>query len=167
MGQSLYNSHSNSLFIMSRRGKSTKRCNDHDLVHPTVYRPTSFSSLPSQYSHIGSYPTFKPLKLDPIVNPGPILPSGFDSEDPEAVFRLLFDDRILDRIVRCTNLNAAASTQHETAWKPVTKEEILSYLGALIFFGLENTPEQRNYWNIGQNNSIYPLIQNAMGRNRW
>jgi Transposase IS4 len=106
---------------MSRRGKSTKGCNDHDLVHPTVYRPTSRTSLPPQYDNITPNPAFTPMKMDPIVNPGPILPDGFDSEDPEALFRLLFDDRILDRIVRCTNLNAA-SIQHKRAWKPVSKK---------------------------------------------
>jgi hypothetical protein len=141
--------------IMSRRGRSTKRCNDSDLVQPTVYRPSSLTSLPSQYSHIGPHPAFKPLVMDPVINPGPILPSGLNSEDPEAVFRLLFDDRILNRIVRCTN-RYAASKQHKKSWKPVSNEDILSYLGIVIFFGLEDTPEQRNYWNTSLNGSIYP-----------
>ena len=81
---------------MSRRGKSTKGCNDHDLVHPTVYRPTQLTSLPPQYNNIKSNPAFTPMKMDPIVNAGPILPDGFNSTDPEALFRLLFDDRILE-----------------------------------------------------------------------
>jgi hypothetical protein len=93
---------------MSRRGKSTNGCNDHDLVYPTVYRSTTLTSLPSQYNNITSNPPFKAMKMDPIVNPGPILPDGFNSEDLEALFRLLFNDRILDWIIRCINLNAAS-----------------------------------------------------------
>jgi Transposase IS4 len=86
------------------------------------------------------------MKMDPIANPGLTLPDSFNSEDAEALFRLLFDDRILDRIVRCTNLNAA-SKHHKGAWKPVLREDILSYLGILIFFSLEKVTEQRDYWN--------------------
>ena len=151
---------------MSRRGKSTKRCNDHDLVHPTAYRPTSLSSLPPQYNGIGPHPAFKPLVMDPITNPGPILPPEFSSEDPETVFRLLFNDRILDRIVRCTNQYATLK-EHRIPWKPVSKEDILSYLGCLIFFGLEKTPKQSNYWSTRLNGSIHPPIQNSISRDRW
>ena len=151
---------------MSRRGKSTKGCNDHDLVHPTVYHPTSLTSLPSQYNNIVPNPEFKPMKMDPIISPGPILPNGYDSKDPEALFRLLFDDRILDRIVRCTNLNAA-SKQHERAWRPVSREDILSYLGILIFFGLDQAVEQKDYWNTSQDGSIHAPVRNSMSRNRW
>ena len=125
---------------MSRRGKSTKRCNDDNLVLPTMYRPTSLTSLPSQYDNITSNPAFTPMKMDPIINSGPILPDGFNSEDPETLFRLLFDDRILDRIVRCTNLNAA-SKHHRIPWKPVSHEDILSYIGSLVFFGLDQAIE--------------------------
>src|SRR5258708_30133342 len=125
-GRSLVNSYSNCPLNMSRRGKSTKRCNDHDLVHPTVYRPTSLPSLPPEYDDVRPYPAFKPLVMKPIPNSGPILPTGFNSEDPEAVFRLLFDDRIINRIVRCTN-QYAASKQHRIPWKLVTNNEILSY----------------------------------------
>ena len=101
--------------------------------------------------------------MDPITNPGPILPPEFSSKDPETVFRLLFDDRILDRIVRCTN-QYATSKEHRIPWKLVSKEEILSYLGCLIFFGLEKTPVQSNYWSTSLKGSIHPLIQNVKPR---
>jgi hypothetical protein len=104
--------------------------------------------------------------MDPIINSGPILPDGFNSEDPEALFRLLFDDRVLERIVRCTNLNAA-SKHHRIPWKPVSHKDILSYIGSLVFFGLEQATEQKDYWSTGRDSTVYTLIQNSMGRDRW
>jgi hypothetical protein len=80
------------------------------------------------------------MKMDPIINSSPILPNGFNSTDPETLFRLFFDNRILERIVRYTNLNTALK-HHRIPWKPVSNNDILSYIGILVFFSLEKAIE--------------------------
>jgi hypothetical protein len=47
---------------------------------PSIYKNISANT---QFSH------FKPLELEYIENPGPIIPENVDSSDPETVFRLL------------------------------------------------------------------------------
>jgi hypothetical protein len=70
---------------------------DEDLVKPTQYHhAANLTELPSIYKDISSKPDFEPLKLEPIDNPGPKLPENVDSSDPELVFRLLWDDSIID-----------------------------------------------------------------------
>jgi hypothetical protein len=44
---------------------------DKDLIKPTQYRHTNLTELPPIYKELKANPDFKPLKLEPIVNPGP------------------------------------------------------------------------------------------------
>jgi hypothetical protein len=76
-------------------------------------------------------PSFKPIELDPIKNPGPNLPIGIDLDDPVAFFRLFFTDEIIQLLVDCTNCQAEKSRQTERSrpWKPITQADMETYLG--------------------------------------
>jgi hypothetical protein len=77
---------------------------DEDLVKPTQYHhAANLTELPSIYKDISSKPDFEPLKLEPIDNPGPKLLENVDSSNLESVFRLLWDDSIIDYLVYYTN----------------------------------------------------------------
>jgi hypothetical protein len=155
---------------MSRGGIPTEDCTDHDFVLPTVYRYSKLKVLPAQYDTLHRNPMFTPLKMDPIIDSGPNLPIGTDSSDPETLFRLFFDDSVLDRLVNCTNTNAAvkiATTPLKTPWKPVNREDILSYLGVLIWSGLYLSPRRESYWNTRPESPVHEAIGASISRNRW
>jgi hypothetical protein len=54
-------------------------------------------------------PLFEPLQIDDYYDPGEAaVPSGTDRHDPMALFRLFFDDKMLDQIAMWTNTYAEA-----------------------------------------------------------
>lgn len=61
-------------------------------------------------------------------------------------FRLLFDDEIIDNLVRCTNTEAS---EKDAEWKNVTRTEMLAYIGLLIAAGANDfsRPNYRLYFN--------------------
>src|SRR3982751_4335010 len=86
-----------------------------------------------------------------------ILPNSAQILDEEALFRLLFNDEVLDIIVRCTNSNAARKREEfinsseggtQRPWKSVNRLEILSYIGIILYMGIHIEPHQDMYWNI-------------------
>jgi len=104
--------------------------------------------MPEKYTLVSKDPEFKPLPLLEIHNPGPNIPEYVDKTNPENLFRLYFDNRILDILVDCTNSNA--TTQRDVSikqrdWEPVIRYDILSYLGILIWMGIHREPQQRMY----------------------
>jgi hypothetical protein len=93
---------------MPRRKRDSLVSNDEDLVQYTQYHHTK-AQLPSKYDDISSYPQFDPLELVPIDNPGPNLSQDVNLSDPETLFLLYFDDRILNQLISCTNACAVRS----------------------------------------------------------
>jgi hypothetical protein len=85
---------------MPRRNRQSQS-NNHDLVLYTKYKPKA--RLPPEYNKIKTTPSFKPLQLDPIVNPGPNLPTDIDLDDPITFFRLNWTDEVLQYMVDTTN----------------------------------------------------------------
>jgi hypothetical protein len=113
---------------------------------------------------------FTPLHIIPIMNSGPNIPIGIDSSDPETLFRLFFDDSVLDRLVHCTNNNAAINTVKESserAWKLVNRDDILSYLGVLVWSGLNSSSWCQNYWYIATDAPVHEAIRSSVSRQRW
>src|SRR5437764_1875618 len=106
-----------------------------------------------------------------------------DSSRPEDLFSLFFTDLVLDRIVRCTNINAERvradpvatraknirfhDSLNQLPWKPVTSSEILAYLGILIYMGIHVEPHIDDYWNTREECPVHQPVRKAMSRHRW
>jgi hypothetical protein len=145
----------------------SKKKKDDDLVPYTKEAPKKRTSLPPEYDAIRDLPAFEPLQLDPIINPGPKLPTDIDFDDPLAFFRLLFTDEIIQHLVDCTNCHyrkpqrqTGRQTERQTERQRerererqrhlsetsvlVTKTDIETYLGSLIWIDLH--PERLEKW---------------------
>jgi hypothetical protein len=82
------------------------RSNDHDFVPPTQYKSSRTKQpRPSLLSQLELIPGFEAIKLENVKSSSQNLHT-IDSSSPETLFSLFFTDSVLDRIVRCTNLNA-------------------------------------------------------------
>jgi hypothetical protein len=168
---------------MPSRPMNKGRSNDHDFVPPTRYKPCRTqqprSSLLSQLELI---PKFKAMELENAKGSSQNLHT-IDSSNPEDLFSLFFTDLVLDRIVRCTNLNAKRAREdpvaarakniqfHDTlnqhCWKPVTSSEILAYLGILTYMGIHVEPHVNDYWNTNEDFPVHQLVRKTMSSNRW
>src|SRR3954453_23427107 len=94
------------LHRMPSRPMNKGRLNDHDFVPPTQYKLSRTKQpRPSLLSQLQQIPEFEPLELENIK--GSSLVSCTTS--PEELFSLFFTDSVLNRIVRCTNLNTERS----------------------------------------------------------
>jgi hypothetical protein len=112
------------------------------------------------------------------------IPNTINSSSPEALFTLFFTDSVIDRIVRCTNVNAESArldpvasraqnirsynSYNQLSWKPVTSSEILAYLGILIYMGIYTMPHINDYWNTDEETGpVHHPVRKAIGRRRW
>src|SRR2546421_2719091 len=169
---------------MPSRPMNKGRSNDHDFVPPTQYKSSRTKqprlSLLSQFEVI---PKFEAMELENTRGSSQNLHT-IDSSNPEDLFSLFFTDLVLDRIVRCTNLNAervradpvAARAKNirfhdslnQRPWKPVTSSEVRAYLGILIYMGIYTTPDINDYWNTSEEDRpIHRPVRKTMSRNRW
>jgi hypothetical protein len=80
-------------------------------------------------------PTYQPLKLDPIINLGPNLPTDIDIDDLVAFFRLFFTDEVLQYIVESTNRHVESVRERGDSemenirpWRPINQIDIEIYL---------------------------------------
>ena len=154
--------------------------NDHDFVPPTQYKPSHIKQKPSGFSPLKLIPRFQAMDLNRITSSSQIL-NTINSSNPEALFTLFFTDSVIDRIVRCTNINAESvradpvtsraqnsrfhDSYNQLPWKPVTSSEILAFLGILIYMGIYPMPRINGYWNIKKKAGI-PLhddVRDTMG----
>jgi len=81
------------------------RSNDHDFVPPTQYKSSRTQPRPSLLSQLERIPKFEAMELENTKGSSQNL-HAIDSGSPKDLFSLFFTDLVLDRIVRCTNLNA-------------------------------------------------------------
>jgi hypothetical protein len=101
-----------------------KKCNDHDLVTYSELRPTKDPAPP-----VHPIPDF-----DTIVcidqNNTPCIPTTVDSSDPEALFKLFFEDSTIQMLVDATNENAIVKRskypqqQYARPWHTVSFNEM-------------------------------------------
>jgi hypothetical protein len=167
----------------SRRPMNQGRLNDHDFVPPTQYNLSRTTKQLPDLSSLESLPKFKAMGLNNIKSSSQI-PNTVNSSSPKALFSLFFTDSVLNLIVRCTNLNAervrtdpitsrAVNIRFHESFKqkpcePVNSDEILIFLGILIYMGIYVVPHINHYWNI--NEEIEPIhypVRKAMSQNRW
>jgi len=168
---------------MPSRPMNKGRSNDHDFVPPTQYKPSRTRDKPPGFSPLKLIPGFKAMDLNRTTSSSQ-LPETIDSSSPEALFTLFFTTSVIDRIVRCTNVNAEKiradpvasraknirfhDSYNQRPWKPVTSSEILAYLGILIYMGIHVEPFINNYWNIdGEASPVHRAVRNTMGQTRW
>jgi hypothetical protein len=169
---------------MPSRPMNKGRSDDHDFVPPTQYK-SSRTKQPraSLLSQLEQIPEFEAMELENIKGSSQI-PCTIDSSSPEDLFSLFFTDSVLDRIVRCTNLNAESvrvdpvaarsknvrfhDSLNQTPWKPVTSYEILAYLGILIYMGIHIEPHINDYWNTNEEDGpIHQTVRKTMSKHRW
>jgi hypothetical protein len=160
------------------------RSNDHDFVPPTQYKSSRTKQPgPSLLSQLELIPKFEAMELENAKGSSQNLHT-IDFSSPENLFSLFFTDSVLDRIVRCTNLNAEKvrvdpvatraknirfhDSLNQLPWKPVTSSEILAYLGILIYMGIHVEPHINDYWNTSvEDGPIHQLVRKTMSKHRW
>ncbi len=156
------------------------RSNDHDFVPPTRYKSSRTKQPPpSLLSQLEQIPKFEAMELEDVKGSSQVPCTS----SPEDLFSLFFTDSVLDRIVRCTNLNAERvrvdpvttraknirfhESLNQRIWKPVTSDEILAYLGILIYMGIHVEPHINDYWNTNEDGPIHSSVRKTMGNHRW
>ncbi|MEM7299394.1 MAG: hypothetical protein AAF391_14145, partial [Bacteroidota bacterium] len=105
-----------------------------------------------------------------------------DSSDPLSIFKLFFSDKIVDEIVRCTNIYAETIVNSPriierinknktkkglySTWKATDRDEIWIYMTILLLMGITRKPELDMYWS---NDSVLetPIFRRLMPRNRF
>ncbi|KAK4318812.1 hypothetical protein Pmani_010235 [Petrolisthes manimaculis] len=103
------------------------------------------------------------------IHPGPTDEARV-ADTPDKAFRLLFSDNILDEIVTWTNvrieIEAAMYSKRSAAHNPVERQELLSYLGILLF----SRCQRDNHLSVEEMWSVElgpPLYRSAMGQLRF
>jgi len=159
------------------------RSNDHDFVPPTQYISSRTKQpRPSLLSQLELIPKFEAMELEDAKG-SPQNLHMIDSSSPEDLFSLFFTNLVLDRIVRCTNLNAERvrldpvatraknirghDSLNQLPWKAVTSSELLAYLGILIYMGIHVEPHINDYWNTREDCPVHQPVRKAMSRHRW
>ena len=82
--------------------------------------------------------------------------------EPIALFRLFFNDEILDLIA--TEAKRYASQQNELFY--LQQHEIDTFIGIILLAGNNSRPRQRLYWSKDDNVAV-PLISRSMSRKRF
>lgn len=98
-------------------------------------------------------PPFEPpVFTDPL--PGPVRSQELSGDFTELdAFRLFFTDEMLDLIVQQTNKYARQrgadlrTRGHRGVWKDLGKEELLGFIGILLWTGMAKLPALEDYWN--------------------
>ena len=145
----------------------SRKCNDHDLVTYSELKPIKepAPSVPP-ISH------FEPFVYKSKQNT-PCIPTTINSSDPEALFRLFFEESTIQMLVNVTNANANIKRvkypqqKYARAWRSVNSNEILAYLGIAVFMGYQRLRIIDEYWNTQpQNGAVFDLIRESMALKR-
>ena len=87
---------------------------------------------------------------------------------PLELFLQFFTFQCIDILVTCTNAAAVRGTTRNPLewqakhWTPVTRNQLLRWLGIRFIMTRENTPIRDSYWNPDTHN-----LGRFMGRDRW
>lgn len=92
-----------------------------------------------------------------------LLPPGKQLDTCLDCFRLIFDDAVIDTLVRYTNLEAK---RHQENWKDVDANEIMAYIGLLILAGVDRS-SKRSYKEFFNRLRGHPIFRATMSRNRF
>jgi len=144
-----------------------KASNDIDYVTPTQYKPSK-NKHPDPFIE----KNFKPMEFTQKNG----VPRGLQDSDyktPESLFRLFFDNPVIDLIVQRTNqhaeeLRTQKDDYQQRPWKPVDRATILAYLGVLVHMGVHKEAETEMYWNLDPSKGpIHAPVIAAMSLVRW
>ena len=106
----------------------------------------------------------------PLRDPGPHLPS--DNLEKLDIFRLFFDADTLERLVVSTNAYAESKKAQKRLMylrfkkSPLTKEEMMRYIGVLLLLSISSTRSYRQAWNVRSSQVLVRLLD-LMSRNRF
>ena len=89
--------------------------------------------------------------MQPSQGPTLNIPPGTDMDDPLAIFKLFLPDSLWETVVKNTNLYANAQRLHtinetKRPWHATTFNEIMVFLGILIYIGVHKEPQLSFYW---------------------
>ncbi|XP_060810815.1 piggyBac transposable element-derived protein 4-like [Amyelois transitella] len=132
-------------------------------IQPRAPTPTS-----NWYQSDGSRQKQFPLDIQPGIN----VPNDCDSE--LSIYRLFLTEDVMDLMVNMTNcyanktltLNRVTRNMRLSKWTDCTPEEMLKFLGLLIYMGLKKLPRISDYWS---KNILYEskVCRQVMSRNRF
>src|ERR1700733_12535574 len=93
-------------------------------------------------------------------------------KDPWQLFKLVWIDELIDRLVKHTNKNAKLHPPPEDKdfpyrWKPTLRQELYAYLAVLIYMGLHIESSIEDYWRPNFNYGTMHVIRNFISANRW
>ncbi|KAM4536507.1 piggyBac transposable element-derived protein 4-like isoform 1-T2 [Odontesthes bonariensis] len=100
--------------------------------------------------------------------PGLKVPISEDAS-PLDVFSHIFTDEVWDMLVTQTNVYADQVRSHtpsNSKWSPVSKQEMKSFIGLCLTFGIIKLPTRRDYWR--QSKWLYQTnVARVMARDRF
>jgi hypothetical protein len=130
------------------------------------------------------HPDFEPIEIKGDDAGHAVLPN--DVQTPYDIFRLFFNDEILDIIAHHTNQNYVMQqatkklgeiepkdggerrAKKKEYWVDPTTQELQAYLAICIWMGLVPLPRIDDYWNTNdENGPTFNLIRQHMSRGRW
>lgn len=91
------------------------------------------------------------------------LPAGKHFDNEGDAFREIFDDRVIDIVVRYTNIEA---TKHDPKWKQVDNIEMLAFIGLLFEAGADRS-SKRNYEEFYGMLRGLPIFKATMSKHRF
>jgi hypothetical protein len=100
------------------------------------------------------------------------LPPHAQPHDAFSIFNLFFTWPVLEYIVQNTNKNERRPKKEgqpnarALRWYELTVEELMIYLGIVIYMGLHHENRIASYWSQASNTPNHPITQ-YMARNRW
>lgn len=147
--------------------------NDPNLVLPEPASKTAPGDPPSPWE----LPKFEPLRV-PKTSGTPNLPPSTSRDNPTAIFRLIFTDKVIQYIVDRTNDNMRLLESLQTvdpALEPhrrkgafVTTAEMNGYNGVTIYIGCHPEANIEAFWNTNKElGAIHQKVQDCMSLRRW
>lgn len=97
------------------------------------------------------------------------------TNSPFELYSLFLDDDHLDMLVTETNRYAEQCAVKSIVdmkssyvlenWQDVTRDDLLTFIGLVLWMGLDKKPKLRNYWS--KNSIYYSSLSKPMSRNRF
>lgn len=92
-----------------------------------------------------------------------------ENASPLDAFSKIFNDEVWDVLVTQTNVYADQTRAHTPSnckWRPVSKQEMKSFIGLCLTFGIIKLPTRRDYWR--QSKWLYQTnVSRVMARDRF
>ena len=144
----------------SRKRTATWKIREQDEFIPVVVEPLPKIAKPILDDPI---PHFEPEQRVPFDSMRPVIPCSV----PLMLFLYLFGEQSLQTIVDSTNTYANYFTQkphllHQRKWHNLTRNELLVWIGTLIYMGRHPEHNTEYYWRPEMHH-----FGRYMGKNRW